>query len=154
MTTPRRVLAALAALAGLAWSASALAQLAPSPAAAGVPAAPAVPGATMGAAQSLEERLNAGGASGAISAGEQGRARVIRGTEAEAAPARRSGGFMQPTFAPLPGTPVVPQTGAAGFRGGYAPPGFFTLKGEEDSGSVRGLYTAPTEQPLFGRTDP
>lgn len=136
-------LVALAAAGVLLQPAPASAQLSVPATALGVPAQPAVPGVDVNkadaAAQALSERLNAV-APGTIVSERPGR--VLLGTGAdEASP--RTRGFMQPSFVPVPTTPVVPQGGQPAFTAGHATPGFFTMRRQDGPPAVVNLYTLP-----------
>lgn len=140
MTPAIRVTVLLALLLPL----PALAQLSAPATALGVPAVPAGQNVeaigAAAAAQVLSDGLN-GAATGAIVTEMPGRVLLGSGTEAASPP--RGRGFMEPTFAPLPSTPIVPQGGQPAFSAGYATPGFFTMQQDRGPAAVGNLYTAP-----------
>lgn len=116
-----------------------------------IPEAPGVPGIATGAARSIQGRLNSE-AAGAVPTLKPGQSSVLLGSGVEAT-APRSGGFMQPTFAPLPGKLMIPPIGGSKFHSGQRPPGFFTWKGDGRP-TVKGLYTAPNEQDPYSSITP
>lgn len=145
----------LLSLATLLLPLSTLAQINPPTTTLGVPAQPAAQGVDVrnaaAAAQALSEQLN-GTAPGTIVTERPNR--VLLGADAETAPPPRARGFMQPSFAPLPGTPTVPQGGQPGFTAGYATPGFFSMRRDQGPPAVENLYTAPPDRDPLNSTAP